>query len=198
MLCFALSLVLATITVAGRPESAPVKGGIGAKGLEGALGVVAAWSGDYGKALAVARASNKPLLVIIEKRDDPQQCVNDAVTLNGVDATDLAGRFELCRVDATTHYGQQLANAFGVYQYPFTAISTRDGVRIAYRRQGAISSEQLQAALGTVQDHSFLRPSFDVETALTPWERSAVAPPKNCPNCRLRQLNATPASARPY
>lgn len=206
MLNFAMSLVLVSVTASGVPESTPAKNGLESSRVQaanvhpesqpesnGTQGASPAWSGDYGKALAMARASRKPLIVLIEKTEDPNQCVDVAETFGAGEHEDVTVKFELCRVNASTQYGQELAKSFGVYQFPFTAISTRDGMRIAYRRQGPITSDQFQAALGTVQSHTVLRPSLDPESALAPWDGSASAGrinspvvPGNCPNCRLR------------
>ncbi|MDA0661186.1 MAG: hypothetical protein O3C60_20485, partial [Planctomycetota bacterium] len=197
MLSFVMSLVVISVTVSGAPEPAPLKGVNASSTEQGVLGnsqpggeqaASLAWSGDYGKALAMARASGKPLIVLIEKSDDPSHSVDVAKTFSAGDQEGVTAKFELCRVDASTQYGQELAKSFGVYQFPFTAVSTRDGTRIAYRRQGPITSDQLRSALATVQNHTVLRPSLDAENVLTPWDGSAsvrrtngASVPGNCP-----------------
>jgi hypothetical protein len=109
------------------------------------------WDNDYGRARAHARSVSKPLLVIIESGSDSQQLVAPVRHQTAGGGMNLLGAFELCRVDASTEYGQKVAQAFNTEKLPYMAILDKTGRKIIYQHAGSLSDDQWQTALATHQ-----------------------------------------------
>ena len=104
------------------------------------------WQDDYSQALATAQADRKPLLVVIDNPDQPQQTLRQ-VSHAKADSSALLENYHLCRIDASTEYGRQVADSFGVKSYPYTVITDRSAKKIIYRKGGEFSDAQWATTL---------------------------------------------------
>jgi hypothetical protein len=103
------------------------------------------WHTDYGKALKETRSENRPLLVVIDNTKDKEQQVDEAL-LDGQGESKLAS-YELCRVDASSEYGQKVAKAFKAEKFPYVAIIDKQGEVILHSQSGAVSETSWNAML---------------------------------------------------
>ena len=97
------------------------------------------WVGDYGLGLAVCRASEKPLLIVIEEPEQPSFKIRPVSAITKETNHRLLANYTLCRVEASTPYGRSVAKAFKVDRYPFTAIIDKRGSHILYKKIGVFS-----------------------------------------------------------
>ncbi len=81
----------------------------------------------------------------------------------------MLGNYELCHVDVSTEYGQQVAKAFGATQFPHTAIIDRTGAVVLFKKPGQIAETEWTAALTRYQ-------SGEQTTARTVSYRGSVLP----------------------
>jgi hypothetical protein len=153
------------------------------------------WTTNYAQALRAARENHKPLLVVIENPADAQQRVDAAQLESDPARKALLERYQLCRVDATTPYGQKVAKAFGADDLPFTAVSDDDTQVLLFQKAGEMSRQDWAQALRT-------------RTATTTAVQAAAAPqilqgapvfydsgsavpfgstyfPSSCPSCNM-------------
>jgi len=111
----------------------------------------AEWHSDYGQALAATRADKIPLLVVLEDRSDSQSCLDEALLADTPDQTARLRPYRLCRVDAATEYGKQVAKVFGASQFPTTVIIDKSGAVILHRQAGPMTAEQWSSTLAKHQ-----------------------------------------------
>ena len=104
---------------------------------------------DYGVALAATKKAQRPLLVIIDDPNKPDRRVEQASERTNGTQSELLAAYEICRVDATTAYGQQVADSFKVREFPYTAIIDRTGSVILYQQSGQITPERWTATLAS-------------------------------------------------
>ena len=108
------------------------------------------WESDYGDALKATRAGNQPLLVVIEKPRDEEARIAPALlsedSIKG-NQFELLQPYELCRVDASTKYGREVAKAFRTKSYPYMAIIDKTGSVILYSKTGDIDAKDWERAL---------------------------------------------------
>lgn len=105
------------------------------------------WTHDYGAALKAAKAESKPLLVVIENPADRAVRI-DEVSLGEKQATDqLLAKYELCRVDVTTPYGQAVAKAFRTASFPTTVIIDKTASVQIFSHVGSFTSDEFRATL---------------------------------------------------
>jgi hypothetical protein len=110
------------------------------------------WRSDYGEAYHAGRNANRPVLVVIEKPADPAYPVNQASFVRaevGRDEAALLANYELCRIDASTEYGQKIAKSFGATQFPYVAITDRKVEVLLTQHVGGMSREQWLTTLTT-------------------------------------------------
>lgn len=116
------------------------------------------WGDHYGKARNQAVANGRPLLVVIETdRSRQADAVPESPYQNASGTVlsasrELLAKYELCRVDGDTEYGQRVARAFKARQLPMTAIIDKTGEWTVFVKSGEISSNQLNDALAEWQD----------------------------------------------
>ena len=118
-----------------------------------------AWQSDYGKALRATRADDRPLLVVLEvsagapsdvspfdftndSSDDKQRTVKDI-------KDELLRPYQLCHVDVGTDYGQKVAEAFGVTEFPHTAIIDKTGSVIIFSKTGELTASEWESTLAS-------------------------------------------------
>ncbi len=107
------------------------------------------WHSDYGLALKAAQVSGKPLLILVQ---EPAQVT--PVSTNRAEQkqiTQLLANYELCRIDASSKYGQDVAKAFRASALPFTAIISKDVKQQLYRHGGALETGELISVLTQYQ-----------------------------------------------
>jgi len=105
------------------------------------------WKNHYGTAKRTAQAAKRPLVVVIEHSDQGADKIDDE-SLDGKSREKLANEdFELVKVDAKTAYGMRVAEAFGVQQFPYTAVTDDVSERIVFRKSGPMSQSDWTVAL---------------------------------------------------
>ncbi|MEM9352922.1 MAG: hypothetical protein AAGA92_07910 [Planctomycetota bacterium] len=149
------------------------------------------WQADYGKALEATRNDDRPLLVVlempaeekaVEKAEEPSEAAEAVdATVDHVEA-DLLKQYQLCRIDATTEYGQRVAKAFGAQQFPFSAIIDKTGSIILHKKAGETTDEEWDATLA-----KFKTGESDTAVTQTAFYRggsASVSSPSYCPSCQ--------------
>jgi len=106
----------------------------------------ARWLNRYGDGLRAARTAHKPLLVVLEKPAAQAKVTPASQVVDGEQETLLAD-YVLCKVDASTDYGQKVAEAFNATEFPFTAIIDNQGKKVLYRRTGEINRDEWVSTL---------------------------------------------------
>lgn len=109
------------------------------------------WMSDYGAALKAAKAEGKPLVVVIENPSDRAVRFEEASLTAEQPSSQLLARYILCRVDASTAYGQAVAKAFRATSLPLTSIIDKTAAVQIFVQQGPLSAAQWRAALATHQ-----------------------------------------------
>ena len=105
------------------------------------------WKSHYGTAKRSAQAAKRPLVVVIENSAQTSDKI-DVKSLDGESREKLATEdFELVRVDAKTEYGKRVARAFGVQDFPYTAVTDDVSERIVFRKSGPMSQSDWTVAL---------------------------------------------------
>ena len=110
------------------------------------------WTSDYGAALEATRRSSRPLVVVLENPADPEQQVEPQLFSPAGFTGSTLQRYHRCRIDVSTDYGQQVADAFRTTEFPSTVIIDPAGRRILYRQAGHLSERQWDAVLTRYQD----------------------------------------------
>lgn len=157
------------------------------------LGTVAQagdWAPGYRTALKLAQESGKPILVIIDEPSN-QDAKLQTVAFEKSSSSALAASFVLCRIDASTEYGQTMAKLFQAESTPFTAVVGADGRYQLFRHAGQFTPEAWQAMLVR----------FQTEPAAPPAAPPAATPPAStpeisipsysggsCPSCQRRRF----------
>jgi hypothetical protein len=162
-----------------------------------AIGVLAStaesaqWESDYGDALAETRSQeNQPLLVVL---DEPQadetslepalQEASDAKVADGK----LLKHYRLCRIDASTKYGQKVAGVFKAKRFPHVAIIDKSGKVVLFKQTGKISTTQLTTALEKHQDGERLKAktvSYNFSGDSAASSSSGYSNGSYCPSCQ--------------
>ena len=118
-----------------------------------------AWQSDYGKALRATRSDDRPLLVVLElsaatpPEMSPIALTNDPDTDEQPTVNDIKDEllrpYQLCRVDVSTDYGRKVAKAFGVTEFPHTAIIDRTGSVIIFAKTGELTASEWESTLAS-------------------------------------------------
>ena len=106
------------------------------------------WQGDYGTALEAARSANRPLLVVMEL---PSDRISEK---NGGDLSSsaLLKPYQVCCIDVSTSQGQQVAEAFGAREFPYTVITDSEAKNVIHRKAGHYSKLDWSSMLMTYRD----------------------------------------------
>ena len=105
------------------------------------------WTSNYTEALNQTQDSTKPLLVVIDNPSEPELRADHARKKPSEKQAELLDSYELCRVDITTEHGKQVAEAFGVQQFPFMAIIDKTGAGVLYQNSGKMDTDEWGAKL---------------------------------------------------
>lgn len=143
------------------------------------------WQSDYGKALEASRADSRPLLIVLDKPNDPQAAAEeDQLTAEG-EQEELLGAYECCHVDVTTEYGKKVADAFKAEEFPFAAIIDKTGSVVLHKTAGKVSDAEWQETLATYKAGE--RQTKALQTSFYRGEvSSSVQSPSYCPSCQRR------------
>ena len=117
------------------------------------------WNNDYGDALESTRATTRPLLIVLESPSDDSSRFLPARFAPDETGEELLKPYELCRIDVDTSYGQRVAEAFQVTQFPYTAIIDKAGRKIIFRKSGRIDASEWAATLIAYQAGQSLQPN---------------------------------------
>jgi hypothetical protein len=109
------------------------------------------WTNDYGAALKAARAERKPLLVVIENPAESAVRFDEISLVDQQPSRQLLAKYKLCRVDASTPYGQAVAKAFRAASVPTTSIIDRTGSVQIFVKAGRLTAAEWQATLARHQ-----------------------------------------------
>ena len=109
------------------------------------------WLADYGVALERTKATGKPLLIVLENGEQPAQSLPVSYTTESTQR-ELLSRYQLCRVDVTTAYGQAVAKAFEATAFPYTAVIDKTGNYRIFKQSGTMQPENWVATLTRHQD----------------------------------------------
>lgn len=100
------------------------------------------WEADYGKALKQSRTDDRPLLVVIDNPSESSEAVAPELLKDG-----SADKYDRCRVDVSTAYGEKVAEAFGADSFPYLAILDKDGKKIIHQHEGQLTDSQWRETL---------------------------------------------------
>jgi hypothetical protein len=143
------------------------------------------WESSYGEALKATRATDEPLLVVLDKpksRDArlSPELLSDGKA-NGSD-TDLLKPYQLCRVDVTTAYGKKVAKAFRATSFPHVAIIDKTGKTVIFSKTGKIQPAEWQRILVRHRSGDRALARAVKRSAYKPLSSDALRP--SCPNCQ--------------
>lgn len=161
------------------------------------------WEGDYGKALKQTRTEEaRPLLVVLDKpasdagRLDPKLLDGAAASANRLG---LLMKYELCHIDVTSEYGQEVAKAFAAESFPFVAVIDKSGSVVLHRHSGTIAGESWDAMLADHQAgergvaHTVAKPIVSEPTThpasintMPSFGTPVYQTPGYCPSCQKR------------
>lgn len=151
------------------------------------------WESSYGKALAATRAGDQPLLVVIDKpgtdgsQIDPKLLSQDSIE---GDAYKAVKPYNLCHVDASTEYGQKVADVFHAKTFPYVAIIDKTGSVVLYRKAGNMDAAEWNRALTnhksgerTAISHVSYKPVAS-EGVVIENTSGSYSSKSYCPNCQ--------------
>jgi hypothetical protein len=165
--------------------------------LPGATPEPLQWETSYGKALEATRSDARPLLVVLDKPATADARLEPALLSPGQDAAkqlELLRSYELCHVDATTDYGQKVAEAFGAKAFPFVAVIDKTGSVILYSKAGKAGSDEWSKMLtahksgdrSTAVSRVTYKPVSSGSTMFQSPSNGMIMGTSNCPNCQRR------------
>lgn len=149
------------------------------------------WQADYGKALAATRADDRPLLVVLDVPNDAKKAVEkDQVKTDG-DQANLLAKYQLCRIDASTEYGQRVAKVFKANKFPFTAIIDKTGSVVLTKKQGQLTDAEWNETLTNYKSGERAAVSYtsayrglDSSSSFSYPGSTSVVSPSYCPSCQ--------------
>lgn len=155
-----------------------------------------AWHANYSEAVAETKQDAQPLLVVFDKPgDESQQLDPSLLSAEGGFPLDS---YALCRIDATTDYGKQVAEGFKVKEFPHVAIIDKSGSVVLRRVKGEVSKEEWKSILkehkdgarSTAVNHTVAKPVATATStpSYTPTIGAPVSYPSYskpyCPSCQ--------------
>lgn len=134
------------------------------------------WTSNYASALQAARLQQRPLLVILENPNNPDQRVEELKPGDGTEMGNLLLKYELCRVDVTTDYGQKVAEVYDATALPCTVITDKSCRIVMFRGFGQYTPEMWSSTLefysrdsdSVAVRHQTLRPSASMSSTGVP------------------------------
>ena len=89
--------------------------------------------------------------MVLDDSTDPKGQLRDMRTLNDKHKT-LLGKYALCRVDVSSSYGEQIAEAFHAKKFPCTIVTDGSAKQIVYRRVGNFAANDWVHTLSQIQE----------------------------------------------
>jgi hypothetical protein len=138
------------------------------------------WNSKYGEAYYAGKKAQRPVLIVIDKPADAAAIKPVAYVNKDVSAEEAAllANFELCHVDASTEYGQDVAKRFGATKFPYVAITDSKVEVLRVQHTGEMSQPQWVATLAKYSKAE----KVENTTNFSMWENSG----SYCPSCRRR------------
>ena len=115
------------------------------------------WFDNYGTALNSARTEKRPLLVVLENSTVPKGQLEQVNQLEDTMQNVLLTKYKLCRINAATPYGKQVAESFHVKKFPYTIVTDNRAKKIVYRHPGKFSSDDWGNTLAAYQNGKITR-----------------------------------------
>ncbi len=112
----------------------------------------AKWQSNYTKALAATRKNERPLLVVLDKPNQPKQALKEEQLDVKGEQGELLESYQLCHIDASTKHGKKVASAFHATEFPFTAIIDKKGEFVLTKKTGQLTGKQWEKTLTKFQD----------------------------------------------
>ena len=155
------------------------------------IGLVAAapkapqWEASYGKALEETRAGQDPLLVVLDKPGSKEAVEPALLSEDKVsgETTKLLKPYRLCHVDASTEYGQKVAQAFHAKEFPHVAIIDKTGSVVIFKKSGQIKQDEWKKILTSYKSGDR---TAVAHMTMKPVSSDGSAKPF-CPNCQRQQ-----------
>ena len=163
------------------------------------------WEADYGKALAATRSDDRPLLVVLDVPAGPNTAAKTEQLDTQGEQSKLLGSYQLCHIDASTKYGQKVAEVFKAEKFPFAAVIDKTGSVVLTKQTGPLSDQQWQNMLTTYQSgerstatshttshttayRGEIYSSENSSTGIFGGESSGstITSPSYCPSCQLK------------
>ena len=129
----------------------------------GSIGGLPEWTESYGKAIAMAGDTNKPVAVFLTP--GTLSSLTNGKGLKSDVMKSLKDNYVAVQIDTTTDEGKKLAGAFGMTQG--VVLSGRSGQKIALRHEGSVSPEQVA---------EYLTKYSNVSTVVTTEYHTSVVP----------------------
>jgi len=111
-----------------------------------------AWMENYEQSLKFASGVSRPLLVVFDRSGTqlhPVSFVHD----NEVESSkmELLEKYVVCRIDVDTEYGDRIAGAFEVSEFPHALIIDSKDKRILHQKKGKLSDREWTTMLTKFQ-----------------------------------------------
>ena len=101
----------------------------------------AEWLTNYAQALKQSTNENKPLLVVLDKPNEPLQRIEQISLKADKKQSELLKNYVPVRIDVTSEKGKKLATAFKATSFPYTVVTAKTSRRIIYRNTGTYSKD---------------------------------------------------------
>jgi hypothetical protein len=144
------------------------------------------WESSYGKALEATKATDAPLLVVLDKPNTKDARLSPELLSDkkaeGSDST-LLKPYQLCHVDVTTDYGKKVAKAFHATTFPQVSIIDKTGKTVIFTKTGNIKPAEWQKILVRHKTGDKSLAKTVSRTTYKPLSSGSSARPY-CPNCQ--------------
>ncbi len=144
------------------------------------------WESSYGKALEATRATDEPLLVVLDKPNSKDARLSPELLKEGKAASAqnaLLKPYQLCHVDVSTGYGKKVAKAFNAKSFPHVAIIDKTGSTVIFSKAGKIQADEWQRILTKNKSGDKSLAKNVSRTSYKPITGGSSAKPY-CPNCQ--------------
>ena len=108
------------------------------------------WLVDYHAAINLARSTERPMLLVIS-RGNPFPSSGERTGV--FPAQDVLETYVLCTIDANSDYGQRVAKAFQVTEFPHSVVIDKTTKKILYRQVGSFTKESWTSMLTKYQHY---------------------------------------------
>ena len=143
------------------------------------------WETSYGKALEASRATDEPLLIVLDKpSSDDARLAPELLSEGKSEGRELLKPYQLCHVDVSTAYGKKVAKAFHAKSFPHVAIIDKTGKTVIFSKAGDIEAAEWQRILTRHKSGDKSLAKAVSRTSYKPRSTSSDALRPNCPNCQ--------------